>query len=137
MGSSRKRHQLTTRRTQRGIGLLGLISIIGIGAGIVMFGFAAVPMYMNHMTVMSIVDDVSADSELQKSASLKPVRQAISKRFQMNSLWDLNPEEVIKIHREGRGNTGFQLEVDYEVRRPLFYNMELVAHFNENKTGAH
>ncbi|MDO6461161.1 DUF4845 domain-containing protein [Granulosicoccaceae sp. 1_MG-2023] len=102
-----------------------------------MFGFAAIPMYMNHMTVMSIAEDVSADPELQNSSSLKQVKKALSQRFQMNNLWDLNPDEVIKIHREGRGSSGFELEVDYEVRRPLFYNMALVAHFSESDIGNH
>ena len=120
------------RHAQRGIGAMGAIVVIAIVAAAAMFGMSAVPMYVNHLTVMDIVKDISSDPELREQTTRK-VRTAVSKRFQTNNLWDLDPEEVIKVRRDKQ--LGLVLDVDYEVRRPLFGNMELVARFQEEKVG--
>ena len=84
------------RHAQRGIGAMGAIVVIAIVAAAAMFGMSAVPMYVNHLTVMDIVKDISSDPELREQTTRK-VRTAVSKRFQTNNLWDLDPEEVIKV----------------------------------------
>ncbi|MCB1757261.1 MAG: DUF4845 domain-containing protein [Gammaproteobacteria bacterium] len=132
MGKIGQSYQLTGKNTQRGIGVIGVLIVVSIIAVTAMFVMAAGPMYFNHMTVMEIAKDVAADQEL-KDKPIRQVRDSINKRFQTNSLWDLDPEEVIKVHREK--NKGLVLEVNYEARRPLFYNMDLVTHFNEQTIG--
>ncbi len=132
MGKTRQSNRIGIRSAQRGISVIGALVVISVVAMIAMFGMSAVPMYLNHMTVLEIANDVAAEEDLQNKP-IRLVKNSISQRFRTNSLWDLDPEEVIKVHREqGRG---LVLEVNYEVRRPLFYNMELVARFSEDKIG--
>ncbi len=132
MGKTRNSYQLTTSKKQRGISVMGAVIIIMIIAGIATFGISAAPMYINHLTVMEIARDVAADKDLKNKPS-RFIKSSINKRFRTNNLWDLDSSEVIQISRE-KGK-GLLLTVDYEVRRPLIYNMELVAHFSETSIG--
>lgn len=120
------------KRAQKGVGALGAIVIISIIAVVAMFGMSAAPMYFNHFTVMEIVNGISNDPALRDQTT-RQVKSAVTKQFQTNNLWDMDPEEVVKVRRDK--TLGLIIDVDYEVRRPLFYNMELIAHFSEEKVG--
>ncbi len=132
MGKIGQSNRVITTSKQRGIGLLALIFSLSILAAFVSFGLSAMPMYMNNITMMDIAKDVVAAPEM-KTKSVRQIRAAINDRFSMNSLWDLDPNEVIKITKNaGQSPT---LTIDYEDRRPLFYNIELVTNFNKEFVG--
>lgn len=133
MGKNRKKHRLNGHLSQqRGVGFISFIAIIAVASLVGVLVFKAGPMYANHMTVMEIVNDVVQEPALADK-SLRAVRKSIADRFRMNSLWDLDSGEVLKVRRE-RGS-GLIIDVDYEVRASFIYNMELVAHFTEQDVG--
>ncbi|HBR96624.1 MAG TPA: hypothetical protein DD979_04510 [Gammaproteobacteria bacterium] len=132
MGTTGKSHSVAQRCRQRGIGLIGAMVVIAIIAAAAIFAMSAAPMYFNHMTVMDIAKDVSQEPGL-RDKSVRQIKQSVAQRFQTNSLWDLDPAEVISVRRDRE--LGLIVDVDYEVRRPLIYNMELVARFHETNIG--
>ncbi len=132
MGKVGQSNRIASQLRQRGIGVIGAMALIAGVSAVAIFAMTAAPMYMNHMTVMQIAKDVVAD-ESMKDKPVRMVKNSIGQRFRTNSLWDLDPEEVIKVRREK--GTGLVLQVDYEVRSPLIYNMELVTHFSEENIG--
>lgn len=128
MGTTGQSNRIKAASKQRGVGALGLIVGLSILAAFVSFGLSALPMYVNNMTMMDIAQDVVAEPEMKKK-SVRQIRQSITDRFSMNSLWDLDPNEVIKITKSvGESPV---ITIDYEDRRPLFYNIELVTNFNK------
>ena len=132
MGKTGQSNRVTRASRQRGVGVMGLILGLAILAAFVSFGLSAMPMYMNNMTMMDIAKDIVQAPEM-KTKSVRQIRQSLNDRFSMNSLWDLDPNEVIKITKNS--GEALTLTIDYEDRRPLFYNIELVTNFNKEFTG--
>lgn len=132
MGTTRQFNRVKATSKQRGVGAMGLIIGLAILAAFVSFGLSAMPMYMNNFTMMDIAKDIVAEPEM-KNKSVRQIRESITDRFSMNSLWDLDPNEVIKVTK----NSGESpiLTIDYEDRRPLFYNIDLVTNFNKEFSG--
>lgn len=101
------------------LGILGVVAVTG---------FQLVPVYMSNYAVKQIVQDVVADEELRS----KPKRELLSKlkgRFIAQDLDHLDPGEIIKVARDNNGE--WVLDVKYEERRKLMYNLEIVAGFDE------
>lgn len=94
-------------------------------------GFQLVPVYINNMTVKKIVEETVADGEL-RNRSKREVIRVIAKRFRNRDLDHLDPGEVIKVARDKNGD--LVLDVKYEERRKLLYNLEIVAGFDEQFT---
>ena len=104
---------------------LGIIGVVAIT------GFQLVPVYMSNYAVKQIVQDVVADEELRS----KPKRELLSQlkgRFRAQDLDHLDPGEIIKVARDNNGE--WVLDVKYEERRKLMYNLEIVAGFDEQFT---
>ncbi|MEM7294191.1 MAG: DUF4845 domain-containing protein, partial [Pseudomonadota bacterium] len=80
-----------------------------------------------------IAKDMQTDgSTLNKSK--REIRNVLIKRFKTNNLWDLKAEEVIKVKKDPA--RGVLLHIDYEVRSPLIYNLEVVAKFDNEVGGS-
>ena len=53
----------------------------------------------------------------------------IKKRFRVNNIRDFNHKDNLRVKR---GKSGVEVILDYEVRVPLFYNVDLIARFDKS-----
>ncbi len=107
-----------------------VIGIVVIGfVGIT--GFQLVPVYINNHAVNKIARQVVSDTEL-KNRPKREVLGKIQKQFSDNKLSHLDPKEVVSVARDSNGE--LVLDVKYEERRKLMYNLEIVAGFDEQFT---
>jgi hypothetical protein len=53
----------------------------------------------------------------------------IKKRFRVNNIRDFNHKDNLQVKR---GKSGVEVILDYEVRVPLFYNLDLIARFDKS-----
>lgn len=101
-------------------------------AGVVLVtGFQLIPVYMANHKLNKIVAEVVKDTSLKK----RPKREVISAlqgQFNAQDLSHLDPKEVVKVARDENGE--LVLDVKYEERRKLMYNLEIVAGFDEQFT---
>jgi len=107
---------------------LAAFAIIGVVA---ITGIQLVPVYMNNYAVSEIVREVVADESLRS----RPKREVISQlkgRFNAQDIDHLDPGEIVKVARDNNGE--WVLDVKYEERRKLMYNLEIVAGFDEQFT---
>ncbi len=113
---------------QRGLGMLGWVAVIGV---VVFFGTLAaklMPVYVDNMTVRSIIQAVAADPEAGgKSAG--QLRSEISRQFITNRVEVINPRDI-KFKYERNVIT---VDASYEVRVPVMYNVDAVVRF-DNQT---
>jgi hypothetical protein len=129
----------TPQRSMRGIGLqrgMGMTTVLVIMAVCIflgLFAFKVAPHYMENWTVSKIANDVASNPELLKQPRSK-VYSYLSQAYRTNNLWDLDPEQTIKLKKDG--NRGYIVTVDYERRAKLFHNIDLVTTFNKEATAA-
>lgn len=114
------------RRRQKGVSLLGLLVVLILGAFVAMLGLRVIPIYLESMTVASVVDDVAGNPELS-GARPGEVRSALMRQLQVNSIDKLGRNDI-SVERSGEGVT---IVVAYERRFPLIANLDGVASFRE------
>ncbi|OED38272.1 hypothetical protein AB833_20170 [Chromatiales bacterium (ex Bugula neritina AB1)] len=107
--------------------------VLGIffGAILLTTAWQLVPVYVQNHTLSGIVEEVIADQSL-KNSSKREVVKAISGQFSQNNLSHLNAADVIKVARDDNGK--LVVDVKYEERRNLLYNLAIVAGFDEQYT---
>lgn len=114
--------QLPSR--QRGMGLWGWIFVLGTLGIFGMVGLALIPFYLIEMSIAKVVKTTANDPS---SGSLSPpeLRKAMQTRWDVEGINTLQTGDV-KIVKTPSGRA---LSYDYEARAPLFYNLYIVAHF--------
>lgn len=118
-------------RNQRGMGLLSVFVIISVCIFVGLFVIKVGPNYMENWTVSKIAKDVASNPDLLKQPRSK-VYSYINQAYRTNSLWDLKPEETIKLKKDGK--RGYIVTVQYEKRDNLFSNIDLVTSFDKEAT---
>ena len=113
------------RNKQQGITAIGFVIIAAVVA---LIGFAALkltPIYLEHMKIVSTLNDVKADLDGQ-NPSIQQIRYAIDKRLVIEMITKMKAKDFeIK-----KTETGFSVRAQYEDRTPYIANIYLVAVFN-------
>ncbi len=112
---------------QRGMGMLSIFAIIAVAVFLGMFAFKVGPHYMENWTVSKIASDVASNPDLLKQPRSK-VYSYINQAYRTNNLWDLSPEDTIKLKKDG--NRGYLVRVQYEKRDTLIRNIDVVTSFD-------
>ena len=114
------------RSKQRGMTAIGWMIIIALVALVVMLALKLFPLYMEHFSVSSSLDGLATDHDLVGAPPSK-LRTSLMRRFDINNVQNVHKEDV-SIQRDG---AGYQVNVDYEVRVPFVYNVDLVVYFSD------
>tara|TARA_R110001606_G_scaffold83958_2_gene191198 strand:- start:35422 stop:35835 length:414 start_codon:yes stop_codon:yes gene_type:complete len=117
------------RSRQRGLSLLGWVVVMIVLAVFGTAAFRMVPAYMEYNTIRSAITSLLEDSQ-SALMSEREVRNALSKRFTINQVTAISANDL-EIDKEGGE---LVVGVDYEVRQPLFYNVSVVMHFEDDFT---
>ena len=101
-----------------------LLVTVAIGGMLLLMGIQFVPVYVQNHAVKKVAQDVISQDDLK-------TKKAIVNRF--NELFRLNdinqdPKEILNVVRQ---DGKWIVDVKYEERRKLMYNMELVAAFDD------
>ena len=113
-------------KAQGGITLLGFLMvllIVGIFAFLVMRLF---PVYSEYYSVVSAMKGVQAEPGVS-TWTVEKIKDSLDRKMYISYVTSVKPNNV-RVIRQGGGN---QLNVKYEVRGPLVYNLEYIASFNK------
>lgn len=110
------------------MGLTGMLVVMAVCVFLGLFAFKVAPHFMENWTVSKIASDVAANPDLLKQPRSK-VYNYIGQAYRTNNLWDLKPEETIKLKKDGK--RGYVVTVQYEKRDNLFRNIDLVTTFDK------
>ena len=117
------------RRQQIGATFISWLMLIGILGFLAVAGLKLIPVYMEYGTVVSVMEDVVKDQEQTPGkASPKLVWKSIDKRLSINNVDYVKPEN----YKFERGNGADTITIQYEVRTPLFGNLDAVAKFEKS-----
>ena len=115
------------KHNQRGITFLGFVIVLAV---VGFFGFLAMrlfPVYQEYYSAVSVFKSVTeAPGAVNESPA--EIRKQLERRFQISYVENINLDKDIKFKNEKSGKL---LQLKYEVRRPLMYNLDFVASFDK------
>lgn len=117
------------KRNQRGITLLGFIILLGIAGVFLYVGMKVVPMYMEFYSVKRSLADMAKESDIA-SADAATIRDRFNRRMNVSYVENIKPENIKVV----RNDAGLNVTVEYEVRRPLISNLDVVGKFKAEQT---
>ncbi len=114
------------KRNQQGITLISFILILGV---VGFFGYLFMRLFPVYSEYYSAVNDIKAVTQTAgvEKESMDKIRDHLIRRFQISYVDSIVLEKNIKMYKEKEGKT---LHLQYEVRRPLMYNLDFVAKFD-------
>lgn len=114
-------------RKQKGMTLMSFIIVLAVMGFFGLITMKLFPMYSEYNNLKGVMKELAAQPN---SASLTPaqVQADLSRRFNIAYVESVNLKEDVKIIR-GAGRTS-QLNIAYEVRRPMFGNIDVVGKFD-------
>jgi hypothetical protein len=117
---------LLSRRRQRG-SIAGVALSLLILASLVSIGSQLLPVYLDHNTMVTVMEKTSQENDLALQRDAK-IRETMRKRLKINNIRKFDLKEHLKI---ARGTDGTELLLNYEVRIDLFANLGLIAVFEK------
>jgi hypothetical protein len=106
--------------------LFGWLFVLGLAGVLVLIGLRLLPLYSEYWTVVQVAEQVRGLPDIS-SKTKSDIRKLIGARFGTNNIRSLNPD-VIKIERDK--SKALKLTIDYEDRRHMIANLDVVAKFN-------
>ena len=113
------------RRKQGGITLIGFIIVAAVVGFFVYIGIKLFPMYSEYYSVKSALKGLSAEAGVANYEPAK-IRDLFFRRLYVSDAQNVKQDNV-KIQRV---DSGWQVDVQYEVRKPLVANLDVVGKFH-------
>lgn len=113
------------KRTQSGLSMWGWMYVIATLVMLGAMGMKGGPVYLNDVSIKGIMEKVAADPSAG-SASPADLRGSIDKYCDTSYVKYVTGADV-KIKANPKG--GRMMELKYEVRIPMFYNVDAIFRF--------
>jgi hypothetical protein len=119
---------MKTMKTQRGMTLTSFLVVAAVVGFALYVGMKLFPMYQEYYSVKAALKGVSQEPGV---AGMEPgqVQQMFFRRLYINYSENVKPENV----KMKRINGGWDMQVNYEVRRELIGNLDVVGKFETNQ----
>lgn len=115
----------TLRARQTGASLYALIVVMTLLGIIILAGLKLSPAYLDHQIVMNALDNLKESGELD-SMSLRDIRTYVSRTMVANRV-AFSTDSIDQVEEGGVD----YLEIDYESRVSMFWNIDAIVKFNE------
>ena len=112
-------------RKQGGMTLIGFLIVLGVVGFFAYIGMKLIPMYSEYYSVKQALKGISVEPGIANQAPEK-IEDLFFRRLYISYAENVKPENV-KIERR---DTGWLMIVDYEVRKPLIANLDVVGKFH-------
>jgi len=119
------------KRMQSGMTLIGFVIVLAVLGLFAYIAMKLVPMYSEYYAVKQALKGLSAEPGIADQDPAK-IQDLFFRRLYISYAEDVKPEHV-KIKRV---DAGWQMDVNYEVRKPIIGNLDVVGKFTatENLT---
>ena len=119
------------KRTQSGMTLIGFVIVLAVVGLFAYIGMKLVPMYSEFYAVKQALKGLSAEPGIANQDPAK-IEDLFFRRLYISYAEDVKPEHV----KITRGESGWVMAVNYEVRKPVIANLDVIGKFSatENLT---
>lgn len=114
-------------KKQQGVTMITIAMGLMLLAFFVMIAVTIWPVYMENFSVNSHLSRMAEDSKA-KSMTPAEILKTLQKRFGVDDVKSVSREDISITGEPGQG---YEIEVDYEVRKNLMGNVDLVIFFNK------
>ncbi|MDN5782516.1 MAG: DUF4845 domain-containing protein [Luteimonas sp.] len=115
------------KRTQRGMTLLSFIIVLGVVGFFAYIGMKLFPMYSEYYSVKQAIRGLQAEPGIANTDPGR-IKKLFFRRLDISYSDNVKPENV-KLERSQNG-VGWDMTVDYEVRKGLVANLDVVGKFH-------
>jgi hypothetical protein len=116
------------KRKQSGLTFIGFVIVLAVAGLFIYVGMKLVPMYTEYYSVKKALASLANEDGIA-NRSAPEVKQRFFKRLYMSYALNIKNEHV-KIERR---ETSWIVIVDYETRRPMIANLDVVGKFHAEK----
>ncbi|WP_206861066.1 DUF4845 domain-containing protein [Lysobacter changpingensis] len=117
------------KRTQSGITLIGFIVVLAVVGVFVYMGIKVVPMYTEFFAVKKALSQLSEEPGITREDPAR-IKELFFRRLDISYADSVKKNNVNVLRRDA----GFLVTVNYEVRRPLISNIDVVGRFNAEQS---
>jgi hypothetical protein len=119
------------KRTQSGMALIAFVIVLAVVGLFAYVAMKLVPMYSEYYAVKQALKGLAAEPGIADQDPAK-IQDLFFRRLYISYAEDVKPEHV-KIMRI---DSGWKMDVNYEVRKPMISNLDVVGKFaaSENMT---
>lgn len=117
------------RRGQQGLTLISFVVVLVVAGCVAYLAMRVVPMYLEYFQVVKALE---GEAQVPGVETMDPTKVNIDlgKRFNIGYVESIDHKDV-KIVRD---TNGMRFSVDYEVRKLLVSNIDLIGHFQKTVT---
>ena len=113
------------KNKQRGISFIGFLVVLAVVGFAAFVGMKLFPMYQEYYAVKTAAKGLAGEPGVGDMDPSK-IKDLFFRRLYINYSETVKPEHV-KIERI---DNGWNMKVNYEVRKPLVYNLDVVGKFD-------
>jgi len=117
------------KRTQSGMTLIGFVIVLAVVGLFAYVGMKLIPMYSEYYAVKQALKGLAAEPGIADQDPAK-IQDLFFRRLYISYAEDVKPENV-KIKRV---DAGWQMDVNYELRKPIIANLDVVGKFSATET---
>ena len=116
------------KRKQSGLTFIGFVIVLAVAGLFIYVGMKLVPMYTEYYSLKKALASLANEDGIA-NRSAPEIKERLFKRLYMSYALDIKKEHV-KIERY---ETSWNVIVDYETRRELIANLDVVGKFHAEK----
>lgn len=115
-------------KTQKGATIWVNLIWILMGVVIAIAAVKLIPLYLDNYNVIGSLDGLRDQQDFTKLKD-KDIHKILQKHFTINSVRSIGKDQII-IERAKKTKELVAVNIDYEVREHLFYNIDVILSFN-------
>lgn len=116
------------KRTQRGMTLIGFVITLAVVGVFVYMGMKTIPMYSEFYAVKQALNGLATEPGVTDKDPAK-IKDLFFRRLYISYADNVKAENVKVVRKDA----GYLMTVEYEVRKPLIANLDVVGKFKAEK----
>lgn len=112
---------------QQGLTLISLIMLLVFIGSMALLIMKILPIYLDHNKVANALNQVKQIEGIQNQSDFD-IKNSFAKKFNMNYVYDVKPEDI-RITKSG----GYlKVSIEYEVVEPIVGNLSVLVQFDDS-----
>ena len=112
---------------QQGLTLLSLITLLVFIASMALLILKILPIYLDHNKVANAMGQVKETEGIANLSEFE-IKNSFAKKFSVNYVYDVKPEDIQIIKSGGY----LKVAIEYEVVKPIIGNLSVLVEFNDS-----
>jgi Tfp pilus assembly protein PilE len=116
---------MNTVKRQKGMTAIAMIFVLAMIGFFAMVAIRLFPIYLEHFSVASHLNSLAEEASI-KDKSNREILSTLKKRFDIDDVKNVKEENIFI---ERNKNNSMVIAVEYEVRTPVFGNIDMMVSF--------